>query len=133
MATDLAVLMINALATTESTESPLGPSPTALAEPALNIPPGLVLWKTRTMLTPWLSALTRVLAIERPVSASATLTMRELPASALSAPIDAVMLVSASPRSSWLLRPVVSTLPPGMLRSKLVACVIWEDVALTAL
>jgi len=37
MATDLAVLMINALATTESTESPPGLSPTAPEEPALNI------------------------------------------------------------------------------------------------
>ena len=43
MATDLAVLTINALAITESMESLLGPFPIALAELALNILPGLVL------------------------------------------------------------------------------------------
>ena len=85
------------------------------------------------MLTPLWSALIRELAIERPVNANATLTTRVLPASALCAPIDAVMLVSASLRSSWLLRPAALTLLLGMLRNKLDAFVIWEDVDLTAL
>jgi len=133
MAMDPAVLTINALATTESMASLLGLSPIALEEPALNILLGLVLWKTLTMLIPLLSAPIRELAIERPVSVLAMPTMTELPASALFAPIDAAMLVSVSPRSSWLLRLVVFTLLLGMLRSKLVAFVIWEDVVQTAL
>jgi len=133
MAMDHVVLMINAPVTTESTESLLGLSPIVLEELALNIPPGLELSRMPTMLTPWLSALIRELVIENPANANVSPTTTELPVSALFAPIDAVMLVCASPKSNLPLRPEEPMTPLGMLTNKLDAFVIWEDVVLTAL
>ncbi len=140
MATDLAVITTNALAITESTVIQLGPIRTALEELAqsnidfnyrcqlsyslsiyfhhLGMLLGLVMFKTPTMLTQLLSALTKVYVIARVVNANASLTTKVLLAKELSAQIDAVMLVSALPKSNLPPRLTVSTVPHGMLRSK---------------
>jgi hypothetical protein len=99
---------------------------------SLDMPHGLEMFKMPTMLTQLLSALTRVSAIERPVNASASLTMMVLLVRDLFALTDAVILVFASLKIN--LQSKLEEYMPlhGMLKSKSDVFVILAEEVQTA-
>jgi len=130
MVTDLVVPMTSALATTELTVILLGQTQIVPEELAQSLLLGLEMFKIPMMLTPLLSAQTRVFVTENRANANASQITMESHANAPFAQIDAVTPVFALLKSNWQLRLVVSTPHLGMPRNKSAVCAILVDVDL---